>query len=80
MQHPIYNAGLPCAPYTIWMSDGDMSIPNQQAYFNRTTSGTIALTVAHLSVVHFFYMIQATIHAYFINISRNGNGSCGVDL
>jgi hypothetical protein len=62
------------------MSDGDMSIPNQQASFNRTISGTIALTADHASVVDLFYMIHAIIHARFINISRNVDGSCVVYL
>jgi hypothetical protein len=67
-------------PKLFGLSDGDMYIPNQQASFNRTISGTIALTAGHASVVHLFYMINAIIHAYFTNISRDGNGSCGVDL
>jgi hypothetical protein len=67
-------------PKLFGLSDGDMSIPNQQASFNGTISGTIALTAGHASVVHLSYMIYAIIHAYFINISRNGNSSCGVDL
>jgi hypothetical protein len=67
-------------PKLFGLSDGDMTIPNQQEYFNRTISRTIALTAGHASVVHLFYMTHAIFHAYFINIYRNGNSSCGVDL